>query len=365
MSRSEKKLFVLYIIFSVLFILFTNNYYNFEQTLMIRQNDGLSYMNIAKSSYKFSEETLHYHHAQRFYIPYLIGIIGNSLKIDNYSVFQIFIYLSIVSIIILHCYIVFESKCDFKTAIIISSLVLFNPYLLRYFLSVPTMVNDAFFLLGLYIFCYGIFKNNYLIILGTIITLISRQTGLFVFLCCILLLYQDRKFREILYISILIIIIFSLSNFYAKNTSTIGFNFKHLWGIFSSIAEKDLIYTIKWLLLPLYGYLPIIVYSIFRRKFLNIKFSLERMLLIFLFISTIGVSVLAGPDMASRNIIRHTVIVLPVLAIFFLYYSYPSNKNVKFLFHEKILLIFIIFSSFHPTFSKIKIIESLKVITGI
>ena len=105
------------------------------------------------------------------------------------------------------------------------------------------MVNDAFFLLGLYIFCYGIFKNNYLIILGTIITLISRQTGLFVFLCCILLLYQDI-FREILYISILIIIIFNLSNFYAKNT-TIGFNFKHLWGIFSSIAEKDLIYILS------------------------------------------------------------------------------------------------------------------------
>ena len=114
MPYTEKKLFVLYIIFLIIFILFTNNFYTFEQTLSLKQHDGLSYMNIANYSYNFSEETLHYHHAQRFYIPYLIGIIGNSLKIDNYSVFQIFIYLSIVSIIIIHCYIVFESKCDFK-----------------------------------------------------------------------------------------------------------------------------------------------------------------------------------------------------------------------------------------------------------
>tara|TARA_B110000027_G_scaffold134187_1_gene165444 strand:- start:246 stop:1343 length:1098 start_codon:yes stop_codon:yes gene_type:complete len=365
MLQTEKKLFVLYIILAILFILFTNKYYNFEETLMLRQNDGLSYMNIANYSFKFSQESLHYHHAQRFYIPYLIGLIGNTFNIDNYLIFQIFIYLSIIIIIIIHCKIVLDSNCDLKTAIIISSLVLLNPYLFRYFLSIPTMVNDAFFLLGLYIFCYGIFKKNFLIILGTIITLMSRQTGLFVFFCCILFLYQNKQYREILYVTILIVIIFNLSNFYAKNTSTIGFNFKHLWGIYFSIVEKDLIYTIKWLLLPLYGYLPILLYSIFRRKFFNLKISLEKILLILIFCSTIGISILAGPDMASRNIIRHTVIVLPVLSIFFLYYSSPSNNNVNFLVHEKILLILIIASSFHPTYSKIKIFESLKVITGI
>ena len=84
MLQTEKKLFVLYIILAILFILFTNKYYNFEETLMLRQNDGLSYMNIANYSFKFSQESLHYHHAQRFYIPYLIGLIGNTFNIPKY-----------------------------------------------------------------------------------------------------------------------------------------------------------------------------------------------------------------------------------------------------------------------------------------
>ena len=47
------------------------------------------------------------------------------------------------------------------------------------------------------------------------------------------------------------------------------------------------------------------------------------------------------------------------------YHNNTINNNVNFLVHEKILLILIIASSFHPTYSKIKIFESLKVITGI
>lgn len=359
----EKKLFVLYIIFLIIFILFTNTFYTFDQTLILNQHDGLSYMNIANSSYNFSQETLHYHHAQRFYLPYLIGLIGNTLNVDNYHVFRVFVYLSIMTVIIFHSLIIFESKCSLKSAIIVSSLVFLNPYLIRFFISVPTMINDIFFLAAVYIFIYGLFKKNFYIILGTILSLISRQTGLFLFIGCIFYLYKNKMFREILYVFVFFILILFLSNFYAQNTSVSGFNFKHLWGLFFSIYEKDLMYTVKWLLLPLYGYIPLILFAFTRKKIFIKNINTEKIILIFIFLSTTGISILAGPDMAIRNVIRQTVIVMPVLLIFFLYYSVPNNNKNNFLISEKVLLVLIFISSFHPVYSKIKIFESLRAIT--
>jgi len=362
MLQIERKKFILYIIFIIVFIFFTNNFYTFQQTLLINQFDGLSYMKIANSSHKFSEELLPYHHAQRFFLPYLIGSLGNLLKVDNYLIFIIFVYFSIGIIIILHFLLVFKSKSDFKTAIMISSLVFLNPYLIRYFISVPTMVNDIFFLMGLYIFIYGLFKKNYLIYLGVLVTLISRQTGLFVFMACIFYLYNNKMFKSILYISLLFVLVFMTSNFYANNSSINGFEFKHLYGLFYSIFSKDLVYTIKWIMLPLYGFIPILIYSFTRKNIFSKKINLEKIILIFIFLSTIGIGILAGPDLAGRNIIRQTVIVLPVISIYLLFYSFPNNNKRNFLIYEKILLIFIFISSFHPVYSKIKFLELIKIL---
>ena len=360
MLRNEKNKFILYIIFIAVFILFTNNFYTFQETLLINQYDGLSYMGIANSSHNFSEKLLPYHHAQRFFLPYLIGSIGNLLRVDNYIIFTTFVYFAIVIIIFFHLNLVFESKCDFKTSIMVSSVFFLNPYLVRYFIAVPTMVNDIFFLMGLYIFIYGLLKKNYFIYIGVLVTLISRQTGLFVFLGCIFYLYNNKMFKSILYISVLLVIMLMLSNFYANNTSSNGFDFKHLYGLFISILSKDFFYTIKWLGLPLYGFIPILIYSFTRKNLFSNKINLEKIILIFIILSTIGVSILAGPDLAGRNIIRQTVIILPVISIYFLFYSQPKNNNIKFSIYEKTLLIFFFISSFHPVFSKIKFLELIK-----
>lgn len=156
-----------------------------------------------------------------------------------------------------------------------------------------------------------------------------------------------------------------LSNFYAQNTSNGGFNFKHLWGLFYSIFEKDLMYTLKWLLLPLYGYIPILIYLFSKKNLFYKILTTEKIILIFIFFATIGVSFLAGPDMAVRNIIRQTVIVLPVLSIFLMYYSISKNNKNNFLIYDKLILLLIFISSFHPVYSKINIIEPLKKIINV
>ena len=168
--------------------------------------------------------------------------------------------------------------------------------------------------------------------------------------------------KSIFYISILLLIVLTLSNFYANNSSTNGFDFKHLYGLFFSIFSKDFLYTIKWLALPLYGFIPILIYSFTRKNLFSKKISLEKIILIFIILSVIGISILSGPDLAGRNIIRLTVIILPVISIYFLFYSKPKNNNLKFSIYEKALLVFFFISSFHPVYSKIKFLELIKIL---
>ena len=201
--------------------------------------------------------------------------------------------------------------------------------------------------------------------MGTILALISRQTGLFVFIGCIFYLCNHKMFKEIFYISCFFILVLCLSNFYAQNTSASGFNFKHLWGLFYSILEKDIFYTLKWSLLPLYGYIPILIYFCTRKKIFYNVIIIEKIILFFIFFATIGISYLAGPDMSVRNIIRQTVIVLPILSIFLMYYSESNNNKDNFLIYEKLLLFLIFISSFHPVYSNVKMIESLKKIINL
>ena len=168
-------------------------------------------------------------------------------------------------------------------------------------------------------------------------------------------------FKSILYISLLFVLVFVSSNFYANNSSINGFDFKHLYGLFYSIFSKDLVYTIKWIMLPLYGFIPILIYSFTRKNIFSKKINLEKIILIFIFLSTIGISFLAGPDLAGRNIIRQTVIVLPVISIYLLFYSLPKNNKKSFLIYEKILILIFYISSLHPVYSKVKILEFVKI----
>ena len=362
MLQIERKKFILYIIFIIIFILFTNNFYTFQQTLLINQYDGLSYMNIADSSYGFSEQIIPYHHAQRFYIPFIIGFIGNKLNVENYLIFRIFVIFAILIIVIMHTLLTFKSNCSFKTAIISSSIIFLNPYLIRYFLSVPTMVIDIFFIMGIYIFIYGLLKKNYLIFLGALIALISRQTGLFVFIATIYYCYENKMFKSFLSIFLAFILIFFLSNFYAENTSIGGFNFKHLYGLYDSIFIKKEFYELtKWLMLPFYSFITLIIFIFTRRDIITKNINSEKLIFFFIVLSTIGITLLAGPELAGRNIIRQTSIIFPLLVIYLIFFSTTKNSKKNFLIHEKIIILIFYISSLHPVYSKVKILEFVRI----
>tara|TARA_Y100000590_G_C15604146_1_gene971277 strand:- start:249 stop:1340 length:1092 start_codon:yes stop_codon:yes gene_type:complete len=361
MSQSEKKNFIFYIIFLLFFLILSNKFYTYEQTLLISQLDGYNYMGIANSLMDFDGDKIPYHHAQRFFIPFIIGLIGNLTEINNYTIFRIFVSFAAILIVFLHILLTFESKCNLKTGIMCFSIVFLNPYLFRYFISVPTMVNDIFFLLGLYIFCLGLFKKEIFIFLGVLISIISRQTGLFVFLGAIFYFYKKKMFKSIFVISIIFFGILMIANFYAKNNSSAGFTYEHLWGIFNSIfINREYVELIKWLMLPFYSFLPIILYLFTRKEIIPNNINKEKFILIFIIISTIGISLLAGPELATRNIIRQTTIILPILVIYLMFFSRPKKKLKSFLNYELLMVLIFYISSLHPVYSKIEILKLVK-----
>ncbi len=175
-SRHEN-LYFIYTLWLLFFTFLTNQYYNFNEIVLINQLDSVSYMAIARSAPEFSSENMPYHHAQRVFIPYLIGLISNFFNINVFIVFRIFTFLIIFLIIFIHCLIIKKLKTNLYFSIISISLLILNPYLIRYFIAVPTMVNDAVFILALYLFSFGILFSNNSSFFGVFFGLISGYYG--------------------------------------------------------------------------------------------------------------------------------------------------------------------------------------------
>ena len=84
MKYSDDYHIFIFLVLSLLFIFFTNTFYNFEQSLIYGAADGQTYMRIAESSPNFSTDKEPFHKAQRFTIPYIIGIISSVTTLDEY-----------------------------------------------------------------------------------------------------------------------------------------------------------------------------------------------------------------------------------------------------------------------------------------
>jgi len=364
MHSIQEKVYVVYIFWLLIFIFSTSIHYNFEQIVLINQLDSVSYMSIAIFSPDYSSENLPYHHAQRFFVPYLIGFVSNTLGISPIIIFRLFTYLIVFLIIFIHFLIIKKLKTNFYLSIFSISFLILNPYLIRYFIAVPTMINDAVFILSLYLFSIGLIFNYKSTLVGVIFALISRQNGIFVFVAyfvnnLISKRYKIFKDTSTVLSIILFIFISLLSNNYANNVSETNFNFRHVYGLFEWIVTSfELIKLVKWILLPLYSYLPLLIISSFFFKFKKLDkiYNKNFFILIFIFISIICIPFLSGPDLASRNIIRLTSLAYPIILIIGLCYVSVKKKllnNILFIFIILILHIW----SLHPKYSIITIHE--------
>ncbi len=361
---------VLFIILSIIFILLTNNYS--ENSVFLEGSaarSGEYYLSIADNSPLFSEE-INYHHAQRFLIPYFIGLLSKLFNINTIFFFKFFTYLNFILIFFINLQFCNLLKINLKNEILIFGLIIFNPYISRYFILYPSMVVDLFFILSGYILIlFFITKKKLLLFLSIFLAVVSRQTGIFflvgIFLANILYLKYKEKplinIKDIIILSVIIIISYFLSDWYLHRSGYTKFPSSAYLGLLNYFKlDFDLKELTLFLTLPLLSLSPILLLllneKINKQSFKN-KFILLAPLIISLLI--ISQPILAGPLWTGKNIIRLSTLCSPFLIFIFLkLVTYKAKIEI----YKIVIIIFIMITwSLHPTFSKVNIFKFISI----
>ena len=355
----------LYLLLSLIFIFLTNNYFNYNETLIHGGADGFDYFNIAQNYPNFAEGSTGHHRVWRFLFPYLIGFLNYNLDIDIFILFQFFTFLMLLILIFLFKYILEHFNLPKFYIFFLLCFVIYSPYFLRYYIAIPTMINDVIFINSLLLVTLGYLKSNkILLFFGFIISAFTRQNSIVLLITVIFLKLIFKKksflnFKNIFFLFLIIITIFFINNYFADNSTVYNdsYSFKNRFALF--FGSFSLIDFIKFNLFPMVILLPIIFFIIFEKQKFYFKnseifiFTLITSTLIFL------IAYLNGPIFTGKNIIRLINLVYPLIIIsLIIHIKFKINNLIK--FKTFFYLIFFIFWSFHPTFSNIKIFEFLK-----
>ena len=357
------------IIFSLFFILFTTENFNLEQSKTFGASDGHDYYKIAQDAPQISKG-LQFIKSERFFFPYLIGIISKTFNFDIFSSFKTLSILLSFSLIFLLDRALVIIKCPKNYRLTAILLVIFNPYILRYYISLPTLITDLIFLNISLLIVIGLHSSKRYYFFGIAIGMLVRQNTL-AFLISTYFLYTlgyfYGQFKKIflindLYIVTAIVLFIYLFNFlYASKSETSvsasDLYFVTIFGLFAT--QYNLNSLPAFFIFPLLSFGPILYFFFINRK--NIINFLNPISVFILLSASILIlqPLLGGPLITGKNFIRLANYAYPILLVVL-----PLLLNNNFIFISKtkkyFYFIFLIFWSMHPTFSTIKIFNLLK-----
>ena len=371
------KFYFFYFLVIYFFIFLTNTHFSYEDSLRFGGADGFSYMSISKDSPLITSEKLMSIHLERFFFPYLIGLFSKFLNFDLYLLYKIFVFVTLVIVNLFTIKILRYLKLNFQLILIFLTLINLNPYITRFYIAIPTIINDLIFVAGILIILEKIIsknKNKFLIFIGYILTFPSRQTSIGLILAYLMSkIIKGKKILSIKYeiygLSIFIIFL-TLGFFYSANTLE---NVSSMYDLYSPkmrllgffVQDVTLKDKLIFLLLPFLSFAPLLFFFIVTRKFkYSFKKVIKSKLLVFLFSFVVLVilqPILSGAEITGRNILRLTTLAYIPLLIFLILIT---KERKSYIFNKKyfitLMLVLTIFHSFHPTFSIIKIFDILR-----
>lgn len=348
----------------IFLVISTNNYFNYENSLLFGGRDGKFYFLISKYSPNFGVN-IEYIKGERFFFPYLIGIISKLTSIDLYLLYQITSIFLIITLILLYREILILSKIENYSYFFFIFLVVFNPYLIRYYLAVPTIIVDLAFIISLEIIAIGFLKKkNKFFFLGMIIAVLSRQNSIIIVIVFFIIkfIFKNKsilKYKDLILISLSYIMIFSINTYYAVNSAG---NLKEVENLYSTtlfgilIFDYNLIDLFRYLYFPILGFGPLIIFILIL-LYLK-KFSLNKSeFIIFCLITSIlliGIAFVGGPTTTGKNLIRLSNFSYIYLMIIINAFFQETKNNRSLLEICSIFSLLLFFWSLHPTFSKVK-----------
>ncbi len=357
----------IFLFLAFILILLTNNYFSLEDSIYFGARDGEDYFILADKFEKIPYETLDYHKAWRFVLPTFIGIIAKIFNSDSYFVFRLFTIIACLSSISLFYLILKKLKINDFHIFFLTSFLVFNPYLFRYFLALPTMINDIVFINSGLLILLGIIDNKKsCFYFGFLLALLTRQNSIFFLLSLIIskLIFKKRsiiKLKDIISTTILTIILFSINNEFTNNYTIYNDTYSLINRFHLFTFDFTLLDFIKYNLFPLIVLLPLLFYLICeKKKFTFHKIKLELFFIILLMaIFVTSIAYVGGPIITGRNLIRLINLVYPlIILVTIMPFELKKNKNLslKFLFYTLCFFIW----SLHPTYSSIKLFTILK-----
>ena len=269
----SKYLNINYLIFiSIIFIFTTNNYYSYSDSLLFGGADGQDYYLIAQNFPSFAENSTGHHRTWRFLFPYLIGFLSKTFDLNIFNLFQYATFSLLLLTIILFKKLLEILKLSKFNIFFLLSFVIFNPYFFRYYIVIPTMINDIIFINSTFLIILGYLNNNkFFLYMGIAIATLVRQNSILLLLTFIVtkIFFKKKsllKIYDIFLITLIFISIFSINNYFADN-STINndsFSISNRFGLFTT--EYNFIQLIKFHFYPLIIILPLFSYIYLEKK---------------------------------------------------------------------------------------------------
>lgn len=345
-------------LYSILFIMllsviFTNRWLVNDSDMSIHQFDSKSYLQIAESAPDFPQEVhvsypfapdsvakIPYHHAQRFAVPFAIGLVAHASNISVENIFIVFQIAFVSAILLLLFKIALYIGLPPPNALLLPLFFLCNPYTTRFFFAATPMIPDMVFMLGLTVILYGLVRISSIeVFLGVLIAIFGRQTALLLLPGIFLWIFvmEDWKkvvlTKKILLCSAVFLVIsgwYFYSGAIASSFAGKNYNAEHLTGLIhwlgffhssqtteffaqSSFSLKVLgEFIFRGILSLLPALLTSIVLYISGEKVFRFR---ELIVLALLILSVIVQPFLAGPVITGNTIIRLTALALPILLV--------------------------------------------------
>ena len=361
-AQSNKiKLFLL-----IIFLIITNAYYG-EHDINTSANSSYYYLHIANSypdGMNLLSGSQNYVHGERFLISYIVGFISNLLSTNSFYIFQLFTYFAVSILVVINYKIIRKISTQKNNSFLFFSLFLLNPYIIRYSLSNPLMLNDLVFTISIsLLFLSFLNKKNIFFYTALFLAIISRQTSVLIILTLIFSLALPYKnefidFKKIIFSFLLLITNYLISQQYLEISNVNEFYNSQFFGLLDFFQKDfDILKFIKFLFLPLlsFGPLFVILIALLLKKKVFLIINEKNIFFIILLILFVSQPFLAGPEVAGKNIIRISTMGYTAL-IFLLCVNLKNLKDVSNKVSNTFSIV-LLFWSLHPTFSKIKIFE--------
>ena len=365
-SLTIKKIFLV----SFVFIILSNNFFNYDETILYGQTDGITYFKIAEAAPNISIEKHPYHKAQRFLLPYITGVISKYLIIDTYTLFRVFSFCFIGLILFIFKKIFYKLNIEINFQIFLFSLIIFNPYIIRYYLATPLMINDLLFLLSGTLLIYSfIHSNKWLLSVSIFLATASRPESIFFIIALIIgkVIYKKKYTFSLNSIIINVIVfssIFLLNNYHANivgNDNMSAFALDQRFGLF--MFNYSLKEFLIFIILPFFNFFPIFLFFLFFNfSALNHKQDGLFIFSLIIVVLTMITPMISGPIATGKNIIRLINLSYPFMI--YIFYKILIIKNNLSLNKKNLFLLIVILWSLHPTYSNVNIFLPLSKIFG-